>query len=310
MSRSLLKSIKLCTNKYSSSALLNNVHHSSQCRLFSNRENDDGNNNNDLRHTTILIQHGTDFQELPVIVRKIDQDQLVAFCSNTISDHNGNREFQVKTLHQPPRFNTEEVIKNIDRCLTSNGVFSILESIPKDELLPAICVEALRKIAVIETILSMRNIERSRVFEQLLGCIIKNGDNQLVLEAINILHRHIDLSLSIDTLCDELLRRNTEKCLSIEECCAAVLHFVHYKRTTSAEKFWLSLSDQEKLIIAENIQLVYKVLPAFRVSRKVVLNVLEKRITGECFSNVFSNSLNKCTYIFRCVVAAETGSSG
>jgi hypothetical protein len=269
MSRTLLRSFKLCTSKYSGSAL--------SSRVFSSR---DGNGDDsktgkpDLRHTTILVQHGTDFEELPVIVRKVDQTQLVAFCSNVVSDQNGRREFQ------PPRFNTEEVVKNVNRCLTTNGVFSILDSIPRDELAAAVCLVALRKITTLETRLNMRNIEKSRMFDVLMGCIFREGDNRQVLEAFEVLDQHPDLAVSIDGLCDELLRRNTERCLSIEECCAAVLHFVHHKRTPAAEKFWLSLSEQEKQISAANIHLVYQVLPAFKVSRRVVMNILEKRITG------------------------------
>lgn len=75
MIRSLLNQAKSTANKNYLTTIC-------QQRSFK----DDGNNNNNNRskigQTTILVQDGCDIQELPVVVRKIGQDEFLSLCNN------------------------------------------------------------------------------------------------------------------------------------------------------------------------------------------------------------------------------------
>lgn len=242
---------------------------------------------NDLGQTTILVQQGCDIQELPVIVRKLGQDQFVAFCSNKVptdsfngstpngSDSNG------KNGSQPASFiNIEEVMKNIDNCLTTNGIFLIIDSIPSEDLTSEIAVHAFNKITRIETLVTMQNLESSKVYKRIVECVLQKGDNATCLGLLGTLKSYLDLDATIAQVCDDILQRNVDNKLSIEETCEAILRFVEVKRNASAEQFWTSLIDLEKHISPRNIQNVYAILPYIKLSRRTLMSVLERKITN------------------------------
>lgn len=79
-------------------------------------------------------------------------------------------------------------------------------------------------------------------------------------------------------LCDELLSRSSQGCLTIVEICECVDRFAATGQSPAADKFWSALSDQDRFITEHNIKFIYDILPRLRVSRRMVMGVLERRI--------------------------------
>lgn len=266
------------------------------CSSVKNSSEDDNNDSkkdtNRLGHTTILVQQGCDIQELPVIVRKIGQNDIIALLSNctpppailsNISKPDENLEGTVlisttTSPTGPSQITPEVVLKNIDSCLTTNGVYSIINSIPVDDFVPAFAEQALNKILRIETLENLYNLEKNSTFDALIHCLVTRADNQMLLKILDLLKNYLDLIRSVDRICDELLLRNSDNKLTIEDAYGAINNFVECKRQKSAEKFWTSLSENSRMITQENIKHVYGILPKLKISRRTVLNILERQI--------------------------------
>lgn len=267
-----------------------------------------------LGQTTILVQQGCDIQELPVIMRKIGQDDIVALCatstspqslekassisggetsssptrssnlsSNNSSSSNNNNNRNSYSQHDGTPINSstdsDKTIERLEECVGVTGILSIIDGIPEIELMPDVAVFALDKIIRLGSLIQLKNLEDSNeVFTKLVNCIAKKSDTKTLLDTLDILRMFSDVRRTIERICDELLVRNSDEILDIVEICESVQKFVECQQQNGAEKFWSGLSDQEKQINENNIKFVYQILPKLKVSRRMVIGVLERRI--------------------------------
>lgn len=72
--------------------------------------------------------------------------------------------------------------------------------------------------------------------------------------------------------------RNSDGCLNVMEICEAVHRFVECQQFAGAEKFWSGLSDADQNINENNIKFVFEILPKLKVSRRMVVGILDRRI--------------------------------
>lgn len=250
-----------------------------------------GNSNNNggkgfVRNTTILVQQGCDIQELPVVVRKIAEDEFAAFISNKIIDSQpppleggaASSESNGAVESDDANASQDEIKKTIEECLTAQGVCLVVEALGEKEFTPDIAVRAVEKILKIENLLELKHLENREEFEKIISCIVYRGDNQTVLEVLDGLRNYMELTKTIDMLGNELVYRCSETKLQIEQCCEAIESLTQCRRYEMVEKFWSGLADQEKQIDDKNIHKVFAILPYLKVSRRAVLNVLERRI--------------------------------
>lgn len=288
MSRALLLQLRHCGSRYK----INNnpaIHIQMALKSFTS-----SNNRNDLGQSTILVQQGADIHELPVIVRRLGQDEFIALCNDKLPSMNGENQNgsnpagasdnndDNNSPGQSTRLsliNVEEVIKNVENCLTTNGILLIIDSISEEDLTPEICICALNKITRIETLVTLQNVECGAGFQKIVRCLVIDGSNDLLLTVLGGLKSYIDLSQTIETVCEELLKRSLDSKLSIEETCDAIIKFTDVRRNASAEKFWSSLIDQERSINHLNVRYVYQVLPHIKMSRRTLSSILDKKIT-------------------------------
>lgn len=283
MSRCIFNQLRCCRSRFTTqssfvSAAVN--------RTITNRNNEKP---NVLGQTTILVQQGCDIQELPVIMRKIGQDEIVALCSNATTTSNvaldeGQMATATNTISGVP-VNTstdpDNTIKLLDDCATVTGILSIIDNIPDAELTPDISVFALDKIIHYGSLIQLKNLEDGNdVYRKIVECIAAKSDTKTLLDTLDILRMFADIKWTIQRICDELLTRNSDECLSIVEICESIHKFVQCHQQPSAEKFWSGLSDQEKQINDSNIKFVYQVLPKLKVSRRMVVGVLERNIVN------------------------------
>lgn len=298
MSLTILSQLRLCgSRRYnhlinSISALSGVTTKNTFSSTFNNNNNNNNSSKDQIGQSTILVQQGCDIQELPVIVRKLGHDEFVAFYCNKIPSlgdgangdgasrsSNGGDDDDNDGGGSPKSYiNVEEVLKNIENCLTTNGIFMVIDSMGDQDLTPEIALHALSKMTRIETLVTLRNLEATKIYQRLVSCIIEQGTNALLLNVLGGLKSYLDLDTTIQGICTELLNRSSDNKLSVEETCDAINKFADVKRHASAEKFWSSLIYQEKQLNHKNIRYVYAVLPHIKMSRRTILSILERRI--------------------------------
>lgn len=282
MSRCIFNQLRCCRSRFTTQS---NYISAAVNRTITNRNNEKSTNN--LGQTTILVQQGCDIQELPVIMRKIGQDEIVALCSNSttinVAVDEGQRAATIAIAGVPINTTTDPdcTIKLLDECTTITGILSIIDNISNDELTPDVSVFALDKIIRCGSLIQLKNLEDTNdIYRKIVDCIAMKSDTKILLDTLDILRMFADIKWTIQRICDELLTRNSDECLSIIEICESIHKFVECHQQESAEKFWSGISDQEKQINDMNIKFVYQVLPRLKVSRRMVIGVLERNIVN------------------------------
>ncbi|XP_055591661.1 FAST kinase domain-containing protein 3, mitochondrial-like [Uranotaenia lowii] len=248
-----------------------------------------------VRNTTILVQQGCDIQELPVVVRKVAEDEFVALISNKVIDSQPI-EKKPDSTDEKDKSNAiqqqSEIYKLIEACHTAQGIFSVLEGLNEKEKTHDVATRAIEKILKVESLLELKNLEGTAHFEKIVNCIVYQGDNKTVLETLDSLRNYMEMAKTIDMLGNELVYRCSENKLSVEQCCESIECLTQCKRNEMVEKFWSGIADQEKQIDEKNIHLVFAILPYLKISRRAVLNVLERRIPAVWWQMTANSSID------------------
>lgn len=255
-----------------------------------------------LGQTVILVQQGTELQELPMILRRYGPNEVIAFCSNEKQMKNlqksnetaDNDAFpaEAKTVNpdvdNEPNVivnpgaidDSESVVNAVEGCTTSDSVLHIINEMTDSELRhPDVLVTALDKIMRIETINGLKALETTNeTYQNLIDLFSKQCDTRTLLDMLEQLHTMLFMSQTIDRICEEILLRNADTCLSIVEICESIERFVQCQRFDGAEKFWSGIADQESTIDAENIKFVFQALPKLKVSRRAIVKILDRVI--------------------------------
>lgn len=253
-----------------------------------------------LGQTVILVQQGTEIQELPVIMRRFGKDDVMSLCSNTIhidgmatssnaSYHTTHEHFTAATTVDGDENGNEApvnpvtdpdcIIQQLDVCQTIGEMFAVIDTVPDNELSPDIIVFTMDKVMRLDTLEALKQMEDSNeTYEKLLLGLCKKAGNRTLLDSLNHFSLYLSMARTIDHICSELLIRSADGCLDMIEICESIDAFIACKRFADAEKFWSGISDQEQQINTSNIKFGYEVLPKIKVSRRMVLGVLERRI--------------------------------
>lgn len=261
------------------------------------------NNRSGLGQTVILVQQGTEIQELPLILRRYGQNDIVALCSNETSIKNvaansggsrftfGNETAIQTNAGQDTRNTTEgrvvinpttdpdNIIEQLEKCQSAEQILTLINVVPVNELNQDILTVALDKIIRVEVKENLKMLETSNdVYQKLIDQFCKKCDTKALLDMLDQFHMFLYMNKTIDRLCDELLVRSSDGCLSIIEMCESIKMFIVCRRFQGAEKFWSGLSDQDGNISPENIRFVFQVLPQLKVSRRMIVGILERRM--------------------------------
>lgn len=190
-----------------------------------------------------------------------------------------------------PITDTDTIIKLLEKCDSSESVLNLIASIPTNELEQDALVFAMDKIIRIEPMNKLKCFETANEnYQHLLNVFCKRCDTLALLNALAQLQSMLFMNQSIDQLCDEILLRNADGYLSVIEMCEAVSRFVECQRFDRAEKFWAGLSDADASINEDNIKFIFEILPKLKVSRKMIIGILDRRIV-EIFSFLKPNAV-------------------
>ncbi|XP_065332493.1 FAST kinase domain-containing protein 3, mitochondrial-like isoform X2 [Cloeon dipterum] len=231
----------------------------------------------DLGHTMILVQDGCEINELPVIVRKVND--VINFSTTSKVPP---KDAPVNEEHE------EEAVSAIDRCHTLKSVYSLLEILPKEEVTPVISVHALKRILDLENNHQFRNQETSKdanftraaVVSELIDIVATGKDDAAVVKALRIAVRDLSgCQEHKDRLKNEVLVRATENKLSLSLLCDAVRSFSHL-RSDDVDKLWVGFVSREADISENNVLDMFRVLPFLKESRQAIFQILERKMIG------------------------------
>lgn len=269
---------------------------------------DDGGDGDDDQHVTsvkrkrasalgqsvIMVQQGTDIQELPIVLRRYGPNDAVAFSANESQMNrlastddakaNGSDDDVDRTPHvivNPGAIDDNKSVLNVlEKCASSSSILRIIDAMAESELQPPdVLAAALDKIMRIETVDGLKTLEVSNEsYHLLIEWFCNQCDTQALLGMLNQLSKMLFMNQTIDRICEEILIRNADTKLTIVEICKSIEHFVACKRYDGAEKFWSGIADQEATIDAQNIKYLFEVLPMLKVSRRTVVRILDRVI--------------------------------
>lgn len=249
-----------------------------------------------LGQTVILVQQGIEVQELPFILRRVGQNEIISLCSNEREVKNLHKDskesrtsgfqFDTNTVEKRtpnvginPVIDPENIIKFMEKCETSESLLEIIEEVLTLEFDQETLVFALDKLIRINSLNGLKTLELSNsIYQKLIETFCKRCDTQELLNLLDQLRSRLFMNQTIHKVCDELLLRSSDGCLSIIEICESIERFAECKRFDGAEKFWSGISDQDNSITEQNITFVYQVLERLKVSRRMVLGILDRKI--------------------------------
>lgn len=335
MSFFILNQLRCCRSRVNWNKRYRVCGQQQQVRNFSGDSNDcDDEIITAVRHrgsgqAAILVQQGTEIQELPVIVRRCSQNDITMFCSNKRSLYDAKSvEFKndhftanktdpstahISTSNDPTVFITSNpvsdcgiIIKLLERCETGENILKMIASLPETELEQDTLVFALEAILRIEPMEKLKLFEaNSDQYQYLLDNFCRTCDTTILLNLLKELQSMLFMNLSIERICDEILLRNSDGCLNIMEICESIHRFVECHQYSGAEKFWSGLSDASNDINENNIKFVFEVLPKLKVSRKMVICILDRRIV-EVFPLLKPDAVNDIMEVMKlCNIAGN-----
>lgn len=269
-----------------------------------------------LGQAVILVQQGVEIQELPIILRKYGQNEINAFCSNetqfktkanthptfyfTGNDLNENNSTSNNKstcdIEKPidsdkddtnvvinPITDSDTILRILEKCETGDNVLQVIKSVPVNELDPEILIFALERMFHIEPMQKLKIYETSNEqYQQLVDAFCRSCDTTKLLNILQQLQTMLFMNQTTDQICAEILSRSADGCLNVMEISEAIHRFVDCHRFDGAEKFWSALSDIDRDINEDNIKFLFEILPKLKVSRRMVVGILDR-----CIVDVF-----------------------
>ncbi|KAF9797509.1 hypothetical protein SFRURICE_016619 [Spodoptera frugiperda] len=237
---------------------------------------DKSGNNPQFSSSTILIENGFNVQELPVAIKKLrnladiddkPNEEQAASAQDTLSYQLIQEEFK--------------------QCLDLRDVFSLLSKCTK--ITPNIALGAIERIYDIEknpNSLSLDpkimqiNLAKGAILDKLLKVVMKTEDTRTILEILNTVSSFMEPFKY--KFHDELLLRVIDNKLSIDQLCEFINFLIKNKNdikySETIDKLWVGFVAKEKEIDENNIVQVFGILHGLKVSKRIILTLLEQKL--------------------------------
>ncbi|CAG9796400.1 unnamed protein product [Diatraea saccharalis] len=232
------------------------------------------NNNPDFSNSTILVENGFNVQELPVVIRKLkdlsDVDEVTANkTSSTTSSNYGLIQAEFR------------------ECVDLRDVFSLLSKCTK--ITPHIALGAMERIYDIEkgpnTLIDVNgnhiNMAKGAILDKLLKVVAKTEDTQTILYVLKSISSFMEPFKY--KFCDELLFRTIDNKMTIEQICMFTNFLIENKSNPkyadTIDKLWVGFVSKECDINEYNIATIFSLLPGLKVSKRIVLTLLEQKLS-------------------------------
>lgn len=262
----------------------------------------------DLKHTIILSQNGRHIQELPVIVRKAKLSPV--FLEEEADRPDSYTNDKCPAFDFPDEQDLTELQNILKGCRTIKHLLDLVWGVPANELTPVVSVEILRKLIELEnnqhyrrktppsngTEEKDRNNSRDAVVCSLLETIIVCDDPKLILEALKIITRDMTRAATRSNntwvgyyrtqLSHEALIMATDSKFTISQLCevAHAFSYIYKDDSELTDMLWVGFEAKSGDIQVSNIVDVFRVLPYFQKSRRVVMSYAETAFLEVCWS--------------------------
>lgn len=241
---------------------------------------------NSVSHTTILVQQGCDIQELPIILRRANQEEVQVYCSNNLPLEPKPQQCKLPETGLSSMDNIKKIIRNLRN---SNEILEVSLAVGQQDMTVEMIELFLLELMNVETQKQKLRVLDESENEAYMGLVKKFAEKAEARDVIKMLREMTDYYImpnAQNIFCNELALRSNDGMLSIVEICEAVtcIHVLSQKYTRLrevkpiADRFWSGLADQENKITAENIKFIYEILPMVKVSRRMIVGLLERRM--------------------------------
>lgn len=244
-------------------------------RTFSD---DKSGNNPQFSCSTILIENGFNVQELPVAIKKLKDlseiDVNVKPSEDRATSSHDSLSYQL-------------IQEEFNQCLDLRDVFSLLSKCTK--ITPNIALGAIERIYDIEktpNFLSLdsraihMNVAKGAILDKLLKVVMKTEDTRTILDILNTVSSFMEPYKH--KFHDELLLRVIDNKLRIEQLCEFITFLIKNKNdekySETIDKLWVGFVAKEKEINETNIVQVFGILHGLKVSKRIILTLLEQKL--------------------------------
>ncbi|XP_068626760.1 FAST kinase domain-containing protein 3, mitochondrial [Battus philenor] len=236
---------------------------------------DDKLNNYYYSKSTILIENGYKVQELPIVIRKVKT--LSEKMPKVEPKHNSNNSLNYHLIQA-----------EFKQCKDLRDVFSLITKCTK--ITPNIALGAIERIYDLEKNpqhinfdlkLNHTSIAKGAILDKLLKVLMQTEDTCTIL---NILKTESSLiEPHKHKFCDELLDRVIDNKLTLEQLCEFTRYLINNnddsKCSETIDKLWVGFIEKEHEINENNIEVLFKILPGLKSSKRTILVLLEQKLS-------------------------------
>lgn len=243
-----------------------------------------------LRHTTILVQDGVNIQELPMIMRRLSGKDFVVLDNNLV--HNDDQNETVSETNNKEELN--EIVNGFNRCVTTEAIFKILDTMPVEEVTPLVALHALEKTYELDNNKVFRNdyakyigsddsenFTRTAILNQLIDRISQTSDNDILVKGLELLSKDVFKSNTKhvkEKLKDEILLQISQNKFTLKQVCDTVKILSDCGNRQLIDTLWVGITERFDEIDETNFIDVFQTLLFFKKSRRPVTNTLEKKM--------------------------------
>ncbi|XP_053621046.1 uncharacterized protein LOC128681267 [Plodia interpunctella] len=246
------------------------------CNVFRRTLSDNkGNDNPEFSNSTILVENGFNVQELPVVVRRWKNIEV--------------EEEAIAPKGKHESISYQLIQSEFNQCLDLRDVFSLLSKCTK--ITPNIALGAMERIHYLENNPSITtgkesknmhvNLAKGAILDKLIKVVIKTEDTQTILNVIQSTSTFLEPYKP--KFSDELLFRTLDNKLNIEQICIFLAFLIENKTNTqyatTIDKLWVGFIQREGDINEENIGQLFSVLTGLKVSKRILLTLLEQKLS-------------------------------
>ncbi|KAJ8735776.1 hypothetical protein PYW07_007396 [Mythimna separata] len=242
-------------------------------RTFSD---DKSGNNPQFSTSTILIENGFNVQELPVAIKKLKD----------LSDID-MKPSEEQTTSSHDSLSYQLIQEEFNQCLDLRDVFSLLSKCTK--ITPNIALGAIERIYDLEKNPNFLNLDsramqinlaKGAILDKLLKVVMKTEDTRTILDILNTVSSFMEPFKY--KFHDELLLRVIDNKLCIEQLCEFITFLIKNKNdekySETIDKLWIGFVAKENDINESNIVQVFGILHGLKVSKRIILALLEQKL--------------------------------
>lgn len=195
-------------------------------------------------------------------------------------------------------------VEGFNNFNTPQQILKMLDTVPTQEVTPFVSLAIMKKLFELENNFLFRNdgmpwtvssdnmitdtFSRTAIVTRLIDTILTSEDANILLAALKALksERPMDNGSNYrEKLFKEILFRVTKGQFTMNQVCEAIISLGKIEKdmgypipNSLIDKLWTGIFEKSNDIDVQNIGLLFQVLPCFKKSQRLVLNLAEKKL--------------------------------